>query len=77
MEDNLIRREELFKLMDDNSVAVIFAGQAKVASEDESLPFLANRHFFYLTNIEQEHSILLMVKGLGTKKTYLFIDEYI
>ena len=76
MEENVNRREQLFELMDENSAAVIFAGQAKVASEDENLPFLANRHFFYLTNIEQEHSILLLIKGIGVKKTYLFIDEY-
>lgn len=76
MEENVIRREALFDLMDDNSAAVIFAGTAKVASEDEDLPFLANRHFFYLTNIEQEHSILLLIKGVGIKKTYLFVDEY-
>ncbi len=76
MEENIKRRNELFDLMDENSVAILFAGHAKVASEDESLPFLANRHFFYLTNIEQEHSILMLVKGVGVKKTYLFIDEY-
>ena len=71
-----IRREKLFSLMKDNSVAIIFSGVSKIATEDEFYPFLVNNSFFYLTNISQEHSVLLMIKGLGEKKCYLFIDEY-
>lgn len=71
-----IRRENLFAKMKENSAAVIFAGISKICSEDEVYPFFANRNFFYLTNIEQENSILLLVKGIGEKKVYLFVDEY-
>ena len=70
------RREKLFSLMKDNSVAVIFSGVSKVATEDELYPFVVNNSFFYLSGITQEHSALLMIKGLGEKKCYLFIDEY-
>ena len=70
------RRKKVFDLMKDNSVAILFSGVSKVASEDEYLPFTANRNFFYLTNIEQEHSALLLIKGIGERKTYLFIDPY-
>ena len=70
------RRKKVFDLMKDNSVAILFSGVSKVASEDEYLPFVANRNFFYLTNIEQEHSALLLIKGIGERKTYLFIDPY-
>ena len=70
------RRESLFQMMRENSVAVIFSGVSKVASEDEFLPFVVNKNFFYLTGITQEHSMLIMVKGLSEKKCYLFIDEY-
>lgn len=70
------RRKKLFDLMKDNSVAILFSGVSKVASEDEYLPFVANRNFFYLTNIEQEHSALMLIKGLGERKVYLFIDPY-
>lgn len=76
MEELAKRREKLFSLMKDNSVAVIFSGVSKVATEDELYPFVVNNSFFYLTNISQEHSILLLIKGLGERKTYLFIDEY-
>lgn len=71
-----IRRENLFSMMRDNSVAVIFSGVSKITSEDEYYPFEVNRSFFYLTNIAQENSVLLLIKGLGEKKCYLFVDEY-
>ena len=70
------RREILFAMMKENSVAIIYSGVSKIASEDETYPFVVNNSFFYLTGITQEHSALMMVKGLGEKKCYLFIDEY-
>lgn len=70
------RRENLFSLMADNSVAVIFSGVSKIATEDELYPFVVNNSFYYLTNISQEHSALIMVKALGVRKCYLFVDEY-
>lgn len=76
MSDLENRRENLFKRMKENSAVLVFAGVPKVASEDEAYPFLANRHFFYLSGIEQENSVLLFIKGISEKKVYLFIDEY-
>ena len=76
MEENINRRNNLIELMDENSAAIIFSGVSKITSEDEFYPFVVNRHFYYLTNITQENSVLLIVKGIGETKTYLFIDEY-
>ena len=39
------RREKLFSLMKDNSVAVIFSGVSKIATEDELYPFTVNNSF--------------------------------
>ena len=71
-----LRRHKLFDLLPDNSVSLVFSGVAKICSEDEFHPFEANRNFFYLTGIEQEHSALMFVKCPGEKKIYLFMDEY-
>ena len=71
-----VRREKLFNLLEDNSIAIIYAGVSKICSEDEEYPFEVNRNFFYLTNIAQENSVLLLVKAYGEKKTYLFMDEH-
>ena len=70
------RRKKVFEQMKDNSVAIFFSGVSKIASEDEMLPYVTNKNFFYLTNIKQEHSVLMLIKSLGEKKTYLFIDPY-
>ena len=70
------RRKKVFEQMKDNSVAIFFSGVSKIASEDEYLPFCCNKNFFYLTNIKQEHSVLMLIKGIGERKAYLFIDPY-
>lgn len=70
------RRSRLFELLKNNSVAIIYAGMSKIKSEDEYYPFFANRNFFYLTGIEQENSVLVMLKTPGEHKTFLFVDEY-
>ena len=70
------RRKKVFEQMKDNSVAIFFSGVSKIASEDECLPFVVNNNFFYLTNIRQEHSALMLIKGIGERKAYLFIDPY-
>lgn len=76
MRDLELRRSKLFDLMENNSVAIVYAGKPKISSEDEFYPFNVNKNFFYLTGICQENSILLLVKGLADNKKYLFIDEY-
>lgn len=70
-----LRRNKLFNLLDDNSVTIIFSGVPKIKSADECYPFTVNKNFFYLTGIEQENSILMMVKSEGQKECFLFIDE--
>ena len=70
------RRKNVFDQMKDNSIAIFFSGVSKISSEDEYLPFTVNKNFYYLTNIKQEHSALLFIKGIGERKVYLFIDPY-
>ena len=70
------RRYKFVEKMKANSAALVFSGISKIATEDEYFPFQVNNNFFYLTGIEQEHSALLIVKGISEVKTYLFIDEY-
>lgn len=70
------RRKKVFDQMKDNSVALFFSGVSKVASEDEYLPFVVNKNFYYLTGIKQEHSALMLIKAIGERRAYLFIDPY-
>ncbi len=70
------RRNKLFDSLPANSVSLVFSGVGKIRSEDDYYKFFANRNFFYLTGIEQENSVLMLVKCAGERKTYLFLDEY-
>ena len=76
MEEFNLRREKLLDSLEENSVAIIYSGVSKIRSEDDLFPFWANRHFFYLTGIEQENSVLVLLKSFGERREYLFLDDY-
>lgn len=69
------RRDRLFEMMDDDSFLVIYAGVGRKMSGDH-FAYTVNRNFYYLTGIDQENSVVMLVKSCGERKTYLFIDEY-
>ncbi len=69
-----IRRQLLLQQLPENSIAIIFAGRAKKSSADQEYPFEVNRNFFYLTGIQQENSILILVKTHKNLE-FLLIDE--
>lgn len=74
-EEYVLRREKLFSSLENGSLAILFAGVGKIRSADECYDFAVNRNFYYLTGIEQENSILMLVKSEGEQSAYLFIDE--
>ena len=74
-EEYTLRRNKLFNLLDDNSVTILFSGIARKKSADENYKFVPNKNFYYLTGIEQENSILLLIKSDEEKQTFLFVDE--
>ena len=69
------RRNKVLDELPDGSLAVLFAGVAPHRSADEAYDFEINKNFYYLTGIDQENSVLLLVKAEGESKVYLFIDE--
>ena len=70
------RRASFFSKMKDHSAAILFSGVAKKCSADENYPFEVNRNFFYLTGINQEDSILLLIKSDGEEREYLLISPF-
>ena len=57
------RRNNLALKLEQNTAVILFAGRAPSASLDESYPFLPNRTFFYFCGIEQEESVLMLIKS--------------
>lgn len=68
-------REKLMEKIEDNSVIVLFAGNAPKKSGDENYPFTPNRNFYYFTGINEEGPILIISKIKGIISERLFIKE--
>ena len=69
------KRHKLLEKVKDNSVVVLFAGNAPKKTADEAYPFTPNRNFYYLTGVEEPDHILLMSKINGEEKSILFIKD--
>ena len=70
------RRARFYEKMEDSSMALLFSGVAKKKSYDEDYPFEVNRNFYYLTGIDQEDSVLMLIKSEGERREYLFISPF-
>lgn len=70
-----LNRKKVSEKLEDNSIAVFFAGQAPYKSADEVYKFTPNRNFYYLTGIDQPKVIMMMIKNDDKVTEYLFIQE--
>lgn len=68
-------RNNLLESIKDNSMLILFAGEAPQKSADESYSFTPNRNFYYLTGINREKMILMITKIKGKVNQTLFIEE--
>lgn len=68
-------RKKYLDLINENSVTILFSGRSIQRTADQDYPFSVNRNFYYLTGINQENVILVLVKGINGVKEYLFIAE--
>ncbi len=55
-------RDNLANLLENNSLVILFAGEAFFKSADEKYKFTPNRNFYYLTGVNEEYHILVMKK---------------
>lgn len=70
------RRKRMFEAIKEDSLVILFAGVPKICSADEDYPFEANHNFYYLSGIDQDDSALLLYKGEGETKAFLFVSPY-
>lgn len=68
-------RKRLIEKIDDNSVVILFAGNAPKKTADEKYNFTPNRNFYYLTGINEENHIFLLSKINGVVEEKLFLKE--
>ena len=55
-------RKNLWDKLEENSITLIFAGEAPYKSGDETYAFTPNRNFYYLTGIHREKMILMLAE---------------
>ena len=68
-------REKLEGRLEENSVAILFAGQAPYKRGDEQYPFSPDRNFYYVTGIERQNCVFFMAKTSSGTTTTLFIPR--
>ncbi|MCO7176421.1 aminopeptidase P family protein [Sporolactobacillus kofuensis] len=68
-------RKKLYETLEDQSLTVLFAGEAAHQSADESYPFYPNRNFYYMTGITEAKVIFVAAKFGGQVEETLFIQR--
>ncbi|MBR5049223.1 MAG: aminopeptidase P N-terminal domain-containing protein [Erysipelotrichaceae bacterium] len=70
------RRERFVEILPENSLTMLFSGQAPYAIGDEKYPFEVDRSFYYFTGLDREGLVLLLVKIGQVVRQTLFIQPY-
>lgn len=70
-----LRREAVANTIDVYGCFISIANDNIVKSADSFFPFEVNKNFYYLTGIEQDSSVLLIVKSEASTKEYIFIKD--
>lgn len=70
------RRKDFVALLPENSIALFFSGKAPYKVGDEKYPFSVDRNFYYLSGLDKENMVLMLVKTPAQNKEYLFIEHY-
>ncbi|MED0995277.1 aminopeptidase P family protein [Bacillus mobilis] len=68
-------RERLVNTLPDESITILFAGQAPHMSADAHYKFVANRNFYYVTGIDEPNVIFMLKKVGNSVEETLFIEK--
>ena len=70
------RRQKVLRSLQGNGMALFFSGKAPLRSEDEAYDFSINRNFYYLTGLQKEDMVLMLLEMDGSSREVLFIQPY-
>lgn len=71
-----LKRNKLSEKLLDNSIVVLFSGSSKYSIGDEKYPFSVDRNFYYFTNLDREHMVLIGYKKNNETNFALAIEPY-
>ncbi len=69
-------RERVADLLPAGSAMILFAGKDVRESEDQSYEFCINRNFYYLTGVNEQNDIFVMIKEENKIHNIMFINKY-
>ncbi|WP_433743513.1 aminopeptidase P family protein [Falsibacillus pallidus] len=68
-------RKRLAEVLPDESITILFAGQAPYKTADELYKFVPNRNFYYLTGVNEPNVALVIKKSGNEIKETLYIEK--
>lgn len=71
----MLNRKKIMEQVENNSIVILFAGEAPQKTGDENYNFTPNRNFYYLTGINKENMIVMITKINDKIKETLFIEK--
>lgn len=69
------RRARVLERLDPGTVMIAWSAEAKVYSTDVNYEFRQDSSLLYLTGLDQEETILVLMPGASTKKEVVFVRE--
>ena len=70
-----VNRKKLVERLEQNSVLVLYSGEAPHKTLDQHYKYTPNRNFYYLTGLNKPKMKLMIIKGEEKVFEYLFIEE--
>jgi Xaa-Pro aminopeptidase len=68
-------RSRFMETIEDNSIAILFAGKSSRKTGDELYQFTPNRNFYYLTGIQEEEHIVVLSRFKNVVSEKLFLKD--
>ena len=68
-------RKRLFNRIPDNSIVILNSNDLMPKNADQLMPFVQNSDLYYLSGIDQEETILVLIKEKESIQEFLFIRE--
>lgn len=70
-----VNRKKLLDEISDNSIVILFSGEAPNRSADQGYKYAPNRNFYYMTGLEREKFILMITKRNEKISEKIFIEK--
>jgi Xaa-Pro aminopeptidase len=75
LEELAARRKKVAESIGSKSMLILFGAEPRVYTNDVDFPFRQENNFFYLTNLNQEREVLVLIPGNPVTPEILFVPR--